>query len=236
MYRSLRRGFTLIELLVVVAIIALLIAILLPSLGKARENAKKTKCLANLKGLTTGSLVYATEWNGFMPPQPSPYASAHTYQMNRGGVIVGFGLLYKLRTVSDPRVYYCPAQTNPKFMLLSGVGSGDQWLNINGDEDGGRMGYHYQVHSKTGAAGVEVAYPKNFLFPKNAIIAVDIIWSKDCIAHGSSAQPAKVTFNASFVDGHAELIQGKDAVPSIGSGSWQAITDTITALERKTGM
>jgi prepilin-type N-terminal cleavage/methylation domain-containing protein/prepilin-type processing-associated H-X9-DG protein len=67
---SLRRsklGFTLIELLVVVAIIALLIAILLPSLGKAREKAKAVACLANLKGLGQASYMYQQDWNGYFP-------------------------------------------------------------------------------------------------------------------------------------------------------------------------
>ena len=54
-------GFTLVELLVVVSIIALLISILLPSLKKAREQAKVTVCLANLKGIATASLVYASD-------------------------------------------------------------------------------------------------------------------------------------------------------------------------------
>jgi len=55
-----RKGFTLVELLVVVAIIALLLSILLPSLQRAREQAKKTKCLANLRDLGSSSNVYAT--------------------------------------------------------------------------------------------------------------------------------------------------------------------------------
>ena len=54
-------GFTLIELLVVVAIIALLISILLPSLQKAREQGKLTKCLANMRGIGQASLNYASE-------------------------------------------------------------------------------------------------------------------------------------------------------------------------------
>ena len=57
-----RKGaFTLIELLVVVSIIALLISILLPSLRKAREQAKVTLCIANLKGIGSASLTYATD-------------------------------------------------------------------------------------------------------------------------------------------------------------------------------
>jgi len=54
------KGFTLVELLVVVAIIALLLSILLPSLQRAREQAKKTKCLANLKDVAASANIYAT--------------------------------------------------------------------------------------------------------------------------------------------------------------------------------
>jgi len=57
--RIYRAGFTLIELLVVVSIIAMLISILLPSLKKAREQAKVAVCLANMKGITAASLTYA---------------------------------------------------------------------------------------------------------------------------------------------------------------------------------
>ncbi|MBI5866340.1 MAG: prepilin-type N-terminal cleavage/methylation domain-containing protein [Planctomycetes bacterium] len=56
------RAFTLIELLVVVAIIALLIAMLLPSLSKAREQGRATKCLANLKQLTMVFNQYAHDY------------------------------------------------------------------------------------------------------------------------------------------------------------------------------
>ena len=56
-----KSAFTLIELLVVVSIIALLISILLPSLRRAREQAKAAACIAHLKGVSTSSVVYSSE-------------------------------------------------------------------------------------------------------------------------------------------------------------------------------
>lgn len=56
-----RRAFTLIEVLVVVAIIGLLVAVLLPSLAGARDQARRTRCLANLSQLGRGFLTYSTE-------------------------------------------------------------------------------------------------------------------------------------------------------------------------------
>jgi len=65
-----RRAFTLIELLVVVAIIALLIAILLPSLGRARELSRKTVCGTQLKGQGTSFAIYANQWDDNLPSGP----------------------------------------------------------------------------------------------------------------------------------------------------------------------
>ncbi|MFQ5492366.1 MAG: type II secretion system protein, partial [Phycisphaerae bacterium] len=66
-----RVGFTLIELLVVVSIIALLIALLLPSLGTAREQARTAVCLSNLKQIGIASVMYRDENRGWIPLDPA---------------------------------------------------------------------------------------------------------------------------------------------------------------------
>lgn len=62
-----RKAFTLIELLVVIAIIALLVSILLPSLNKARDMAKGTVCMTNLRGIGTGMQLYLQDSNNIFP-------------------------------------------------------------------------------------------------------------------------------------------------------------------------
>src|SRR5512138_372466 len=57
------RGFTLIELLVVIAIIAILAAILFPVFARAREKARQTSCLNNMKQLGTASMMYLSDYD-----------------------------------------------------------------------------------------------------------------------------------------------------------------------------
>src|SRR6266536_4639298 len=62
-----RSGFTLIELLVVIAIIAILAALLFPVFARAREQARKTTCLSNLKQIGAGMLMYAQDYDETLP-------------------------------------------------------------------------------------------------------------------------------------------------------------------------
>ncbi len=62
-----RRGFTLIELLVVIAIIAILAAILFPVFAKAREKARQSSCLSNMKQIVLGTMQYAQDYDERLP-------------------------------------------------------------------------------------------------------------------------------------------------------------------------
>lgn len=124
-----KKGFTLIELLVVVAIISILGAMLLPVFSQARENARRTVCLNNLKQIGLGTHMYAQDYDGYLPPQgwSNPDGeSDYTWQiwtyktaLGRGGY-VGPGYLLigyksdgssKGRYVSSLEFFYCPSCT-----------------------------------------------------------------------------------------------------------------------------
>ena len=82
------KKFTLIELLVVIAIIAILAAMLLPALSAARESAKCSNCLANLKTLALGMNIYSDENDGWI-------VAAQTKTSNGGGGHAEAGIVIK---------------------------------------------------------------------------------------------------------------------------------------------
>jgi prepilin-type N-terminal cleavage/methylation domain-containing protein/prepilin-type processing-associated H-X9-DG protein len=100
---SARRGFTLIELLVVIAIIAILAAILFPVFAHAREKARQTSCLSNLKQLATGMTMYAQDSDGLFPPavaRPSRQMNNY-YQMSWMALIEPY--------TKNRGIYVCPS-------------------------------------------------------------------------------------------------------------------------------
>ena len=74
-------GFTLVELLLVIGIIALLSALLMPSLNNARSKAREVVCISNIKQIGLNTLNYANDYNGFGPP----FVSAPVWHLTLSG-------------------------------------------------------------------------------------------------------------------------------------------------------
>jgi prepilin-type N-terminal cleavage/methylation domain-containing protein len=96
------KAFTLIELLVVIAIIAILASILFPVFGRARENARRTSCLSNLKQMGLGIMQYTQDYD-------------ETYPLRQYGTMPGgLGYVYSWRRTTFPytksaQIYSCPS-------------------------------------------------------------------------------------------------------------------------------
>ena len=119
-----RRAFTLIELLVVIAIIAILAAILFPVFAKAREAARQTSCLSNLKQLSTALTMYTQDFDEALPGA-SPGNAASPWGHWVPGIWVSDsapcnvtqGALFPY--VKNAAVYQCPSDSHAKTKLLS---------------------------------------------------------------------------------------------------------------------
>ncbi|MCC6661998.1 MAG: type II secretion system protein [Phycisphaerales bacterium] len=121
-----RRAFTLIELLVVIAVIALLIGILLPALGKARDTGRAVVCISNLAQFSKAVQLYANDWKDRIWPQ-FDWAPV-TYQIQGQPPKMGRGLLYEY--VQDANaIGACP--TNQR-RNLNGTTGPNAWNGATG--------------------------------------------------------------------------------------------------------
>ena len=117
------RAFTLVELLVVIGIIALLISILLPTLGRAREQAKAIKCASNLRQIGAAVVMYANQNRGYTAPwtRLSKWETGDLYQRNSSGEVeVYWGTRYLVAGGLVKETFACPSEQSRTGRNLGG--------------------------------------------------------------------------------------------------------------------
>ena len=114
-----RSGFTLIELLVVIAIIAILASILFPVFARARENARRTSCVSNLKQIGLGMLQYAQDFDELLPR----YVVKGSQTLSTGKYASGSNHLWMHTIypyVKSVQVFNCPSADYQKLSSFDG--------------------------------------------------------------------------------------------------------------------
>ncbi len=122
-----RRAFTVIDVLVSIAVIAVLISLLLPSLAKVNETARRVVCQSNVRQIGLGLVMYADDYKGFLPPsiymplgasgmmprgegvRPQDMVAIRLPVLENPNGWDGLGMLYQHGYMSAPKVYYCPS-------------------------------------------------------------------------------------------------------------------------------
>ena len=215
---SRRRAFTLVELLVVIGIIALLIAILLPSLGRARESAQRLACLSNLRQLGNAFVMY-TNYNKGTFPRPAVNALPEDWIYWHSGRNLDESRVVPYLSAEvrfNPGVFRCPSDSEYETRAYKYSYTINEWIS----------GYSGYSHPCLRWNQIKRPAEKILLIDESAATVDDGCWAPQNYAidgqnllsnrHDKKAE-LKNDKNAGrgnvlFSDGHADFIPRKDSL------------------------
>ncbi len=209
-------GFTLIELLVVIAIIAILAAILFPVFAKARESARRTACISNVKQFGLGWMMYVQDYDETFPPSNSPansqWGPSTTYtnkypckpcrpHLKTDDTVTYDPTIYAQPYIKSIDIFKCPSDVGIPASLVNDPSQGLPVWKVEKTS--------YCLNTVVTRLASLAAIPRTAETYMGAEVLSFHIGAAEAVKAWAGSTPGNTTYGpdrvAYFVDGHAKL-------------------------------